>query len=158
MPLHKVYSERERIDDLIRELDSTLSGVDDRIQHVYANHIVIVAAGYVEKSPQRILSEYGRSHANSNISRYIGKSVSRYRSLNCEKIEEILNNFNKAWWPAIKNITDESDMECVNSIKGIRDQIAHGDYNGTGYSQVKKYYAGCKKFISNLCEVVLGGS
>lgn len=153
LPLRVTQCEN-RIDALLTTMDATVGDVDPRIQSVFANHVVLAGAGYVEEAVLATLSEYGRRHGDAKIARFIEKSVSRYNSLNCEKIESVLRQFDKEWWPAIEARTTIENISAIDSLKTLRDQIAHGKPNGTGYMTVKDYYSRAKQFAVDLAAVV----
>ena len=153
LPL-RVTRNGHRIDSLVAALDATVAEVDPVIQNVFSNHVVLAGAGYVEDSVLATLSEYGRNHGNDKIARYVEKTISRYNSLNCEKIENILHNFDKDWWPAIVSRTAIENISAVDSLKTLRDQIAHGKPNGTGYMTVRDYYVKSKRFVGDFASVV----
>lgn len=153
LPL-RVMQNAHRIDSLLTTMDAVVSDVDSRIQNVFANHIVLLGAGYVEDAVLATLSEYGRVHGNPRIARFVEKAVSRNNSLNCEKIEKILHQFDKDWWPEIRVRTSPENTSAIDSLKTLRDQIAHGKPNGTGYMTVRDYYVRSKRFVSDLSAVV----
>lgn len=153
LPL-RVTQQANRIDALLATMDATVEDVDFRIQNVFANHVVLAGAGYVESSVLAMLSEYGRIHGNTKISRFVEKSISRNNSLNCEKIAKILDQFDKDWWPAIVVSTAAENIAAVDSLKTLRDQVAHGKPNGTGYMTVRDYYVKSKRFVFDFASIV----
>ncbi len=153
LPL-RVTQNGQRIDSLLVMMDTAVSDVDPRIQNVFANHIILAGSGYVEIAVLATLSEYGRQHGNPRIARFVEKAIARNNSLNCEKIEKILHQFDKDWWPAIEARTAVENTSAIDSLKTLRDQIAHGKPNGTGYITVKDYYTKSKRFVSDFVAVV----
>lgn len=151
---HRVIQNSQRIDSLLTTMDVAVVDVDARIQNVFANHVVLAGAGYIEDGVLATLAEYGRNNGNPRIARFVEQAVSRNNSLNCEKIEKILNQFDKDWWPTIKNNTKPENISAVDSLKTLRDQIAHGKPNGTGYMTVKDYYSRSKRFLIDFAAVV----
>ena len=156
MPLPaRASSEAQRIDSLVTTLDSTVNSVALIIQNLYANQVALAAAGYVESATIHILSEYAQRRGDKAISRYIAHTVSRNNSLNCAKINSILDSFDAEWWPTLDSKTSYEEKSAVNSLKDLRDRIAHGKPNGTGYTTVKTYYSECKKFVADMGDVIL---
>lgn len=153
LPL-RVQSNGQRIDALLASMDLVVGDADLWIQNVLANHIVLAGAGYVEDAVQAVLSEYGRVHGNVRIARFVDKTIKRSNSLNCEKIENILELFDKDLWPKIQARTNAENMSAVDSLKDLRDQIAHGKHNGTGYLTVKEYYNRSKLFVSDFAHIM----
>ena len=52
--------------------------------------------------------------------------------------------------------TSAANIAAVDSLKTLRDQIAHGKNNGTGYGTVKGYYQRAKAFVVDFNSVILG--
>lgn len=102
-------------------------------------HLVLAGAGHVEQSVINILSEYGRLNGNPKIRRFVEKTIARNNSLNCEKIKTVTDQFDADWWIQLEATTSEVDRVAVDSLKTLRDQIAHGKRNGTGFSIVEGY-------------------
>lgn len=109
----------------------------------------------VETSIIQILSEYGRLNGNPRIKRFVEKTVERNNSLNCEKIKKILDNFDIAWWPSIQGRCSPEVLEAVDSLKTLRDQLAHGKENGTGLHTVKRYHENAKVFVEKVSVTIL---
>lgn len=154
LPL-RAARERDRIDSLLKLLEESIDRVDDRAQHVFANHLVLAASGYIETSTLAILSEYAIRHGDEKFGRYVEKTISRENSLSCEKIKNILEKFDKGWWGALEAETPIDAASAIDSLKTLRDQIAHGKVNGTGFSTVRDYYARAKRFVDDFAAVVL---
>lgn len=153
LPL-RVHSEIQRIDALVKNLESFAEEADPIVQNVFANHLVLAGAGLVEKSVIVILSEFSAKRGCPPLSSYVEQTVSYHNSLNCEKIEKILGGFDKNWWVSVVGLAPESSRAAVDSLKALRDQIAHGRPNGTGFATVRGYYTEAKRFVNCLNDVV----
>lgn len=147
MPTSEIRSDRDRINNLFKSISIEQHKVDISLLSVFSSFMAIKAAGYVEKSVKEILSEYARRNTNKQILQYISSTVEYENSLNCEKIQKIFDRFEKSWWEKIDQKLDQSIREGVNSLKTIRDQIAHGKHNGTGLTIVKQYFDSSTKLI-----------
>ena len=154
LPL-KVLSEIQSIDFRVNELERRIDSEEMFLQSIFANHLTLAASGLIEKSTLEILGEYSNRRGNPQLRNFVQKAVSNNNSLNCEKIEKLLNQFDQAWWIQIGIDTSESQRSAVNSLKTIRDQCAHGRYNGTGFRTVKNYYQEAKGFLTVMANVIL---
>ena len=155
MTPHEISSEMQRIDRLVAVLEKTSQEVDPVIQNVFSNHIVLAGAGLIEKSIEAILYEYSGRRGSPPLRKYVKTTVGYNNSLNCEKIERILNSFEKDWWKNIKNTTTEQERAAVDSLKTLRDQVAHGKPNGTGFVTVRDYYKLAKSFVAKICMEII---
>ncbi|MEE4208011.1 MAG: HEPN domain-containing protein [Parvularcula sp.] len=145
----------KRIDNLKSRMDECIWDVDASIQSVLSNYLVLAGAGLIENGLNHVLSEYGRRVGDVRIRRYVARTVSRHNSLNCKKIKDILEQFDPEWWRQIENNLSPADLEAVDSLKTLRDQIAHGRPNGTGFRTVEQYYSSAKRVISEISSVIL---
>lgn len=152
---HSIFQYQQRTDNLVKLLDAAAPDVDIPILSVFSNQLAIRSAAMVEYSVIQILSEYGRLNGNQRIGRFVEKTVTRNNSLNCEKIKTILDNFDVSWWPKIQTTCPAQSLEAVDSLKTLRDQLAHGKENGTGLQTVKVYYQDAKVFVNKLNAAIL---
>ncbi|SHJ06079.1 HEPN domain-containing protein [Wenxinia saemankumensis] len=129
--------------------------VDFAVQSVFANQLALLAAGLVEETVSKVLSEYGRKKGDPKISRYITKSVEHQNSLSCEKIKLTLDKFDGGWWDQLEDRVKDSDRAAIDSLKAIRDKVAHGRPNGTGFSVVGSYYSSIKRFAREFDQLIL---
>lgn len=155
MKSHEVIRNIQSIDSTIAIIDKAMQdGVDDRIQPIFSKHLIIAGSGLIESAVSNILYEYCQSRSNKQIQKFISKSVSRLNTLDCQKIEELFNKFDKEWWKKIEAQTKQDVRDAVDSLRNLRNQIAHGGHNGTGYSTVKDYYRNAKIFIGVVEKVI----
>ncbi len=155
MPLFQITASEQKIRSLAGDLCAASREVDLNIQHVFANYLFLASAGHVEKSVRAVLSEYARRHGNDLLKRYVERSVSRQSSLNCRKIKSLTDMFNSLWWDQVLSSTSEEERDAVDSIKALRDKIAHGEHNGTGFATVDNYHTLVKRFVQTFSGVIL---
>ena len=150
-----VLSHISRADSLQKLMSEKIGESDTRIQGVFSNHVVLLASGLIELSCEAALSEYARVRGDVPLSRFVSHSVSRQNSLIIEKIRLLLDKFDRNFYPKIESKTSNADRDAVDSLKAIRDKIAHGKSDGTGFSTTSQYYASAKRFSVVLIDVVL---
>lgn len=156
MPLLQILSEEQRLDKLSADLQTAVDDAELNLQHVFSSHLILAGAGHVENSVIQILSEYGRVNGNLIIKRFVEKTISRKNSLNCEKIKAVSDQFDTEWWRRLEGEVGFPEMEAVDSLKTLRDQVAHGKRNGTGFTVVKGYFDRAKVFVRKYSFIVLG--
>lgn len=145
----------QKIDALVPQMQALVNAASFATQSIYSNHLVLQAAGLVENGVCDILSHYAGNHGDTRLRRFVQAEISRNNSLNCEKIEKIIEKFDPSWIVSLKSTWTASERSAVDSLKAIRDQIAHGNSNGTGYATVAGYYNDAKAFITKVGNVIL---
>ena len=155
MKSHDINRFIQSTDSTIEIIDEVMrQGVEDRIQPIFSKHLIIAGSGLIENAVSTILYEYCQSRSNQQIQRFVSKSVGRLNTLSCKKIEELLNRFDKEWWKKVENQTSKDVRDSVDSLRNVRNQIAHGNHNGTGYTVAKQYYRDAKIFINVIEKVI----
>lgn len=122
---------------------------------VYSCHLILASSGFVEISIKEIFGAYAQRHANARIRRYVERQVSYMNSFNCEKIRGLVEAFEVGWWAQIADNLPPGSTEGVDSLKALRDQVAHGRTAGVGLNVVQGYFQGATQFIERTNDVVL---
>jgi len=149
-----VSSRIQRINDLLALVEPLVASADFKIQNVYSSHLALLAAGLVENGVKDILSHYAGQHGDNRLKLYVGSAVSYENALNCEKVKKILERFDSQWWTDFSASLTLEEKEAVDSLKNLRDQIAHGNHNGTGFQTVRSYYLAARTFVTKLGNLV----
>lgn len=154
MKLLSVYRYIQRIDLTIDAMNQIRWDVDDRIQSVFSKHVVLAGAGMIEYAVSSIIEEYCRKNSNPKVRTFVSRSVKRQSTFSREKIRDLLDKFDTEWWQEIEKQTSKDIKDSVDSLRNVRNQIAHGDHNGTAYHFALQYYEHAKTFVDIIDEVV----
>ena len=152
----------QTIDAKVKSVDNTLLVIEDqcnfsdfnKMQNIASNYIIIASAGLVEKGIQSILGSCLSKQCSPQISYYLRSNLERQTSMNCEKIENLLRRFDPLWADEFSQKVAGEHKFALDSIKTLRDVLAHGKTNGTGLNTVKGYYKHCKKTLDIFSSVI----
>lgn len=134
-----------RLDYLIKKTD----GLEDLyFQSQMGRHLAILTAGYFEKSIQSIVSEFARRHSRKEIARFVERRMSREWSINREKLKKITEEIDKELFLKIEGNVGDDAKSAVDSIKNIRDQLSHGEDNGTSYGVIRDYHFKVRQYVN----------
>lgn len=153
--LQNIKSEIDSIEYQFVKFDKLSRDSDIDIHTVLSNHMVLRVAGLVENSLQAMFDEYCRRYSNIQISHFVSKTIRRENSLNTEKIKNIIEKLDSEIWLSVSELLESVQTEALDSIKAIRDQIAHGKSNGTGLRTVRGYFDEIKKLLKILCDKIV---
>ena len=153
--LQEIRSNRDKIISFIALGEGLMNYSDLRAQGVCAKYIAIMAAGHVEIITQRNLFEYSRRRSDEVISKFVLSTIQWENSLNCEKIKRILDKFDGALKDLVFSRMDEESKEAIDSLKNLRDILAHGGDNGVSLGTVKRYFQAVDKYATAMHEVLL---
>jgi hypothetical protein len=146
--IQSIYSEKARLQQLFGQLKEQANNAPLELQHVYSNHVALKTGGFLENSTKAIFKEYCSRNSNPEISNYVQHQIARLNSLSCEKIAKLMQAFlHDAKWEEIAKLCETADLEAVDSVKAIRDQVAHGKSNGSGITLTINYYERVTHFV-----------
>ena len=149
--IQSIFSERRRLDTLFSQLNEASADAPLHLQHVYSNHIILKTGGYLENSTKAIFKEYCARSANQQIANYVDHHISRLNSLSSEKLEKLLKSFqHEDKWNSVVARCISEELEAIDSVKAIRDKIAHGGSNGTGFTAAVGYFKNVCNFVEYL--------
>lgn len=156
MILSQVSAERDRINKLFDLLSRESSKVDILAAATFGQFMAVKSGGFIETTVQLTMYEYARRHSNSQIAGYVFQQSKYLNSLNCEKIERFISPFNKDWWTEVSRRCGPKILDSIDSLKNVRDDVAHGKHNGTGLITIREYFRDSVTFSKEMQEVLLG--
>ena len=161
---HSITQAKQRLDDKVSYLDKVLSLVyrhpasstNDiaKMQNIAANYLAVAASGLVETGIQTILYEFTTKRCSPQVRRYVQDRLGWAATLNCKKIDTLLGRFDTTWRDEFCTQRTDKQKKAIDSLKTLRDQVAHGKQNGTGYVRVKDYYKEATDALETLAGIV----
>ena len=137
----------QRFEALLPQVRAEANACALPFQHVYTSYLVVRAAGMIELALREVLGEYASRRGSAELRSFISNTVARENSINCEKLQRVLDRFDSAWWADIYAMTSAPQRTAIDSLKTLRDQFAHGQPNGTGFAIAEGYYNLAKPFL-----------
>ena len=113
-----------------------------------------MASAYIEISVKEEVASYCSLRSNTIISEFVRSTIERENSLNCKKIENLLASFDSRIWDHLKAAMTPEETAAIDSLKALRDQIAHGRDNNTGYVVISRYFEAVISFPEKLSEAL----
>jgi hypothetical protein len=115
-----------------------------------------MASAYIEISVKEELSEFCENKSHPAIKEFVKTTLAWENSLGCNKIETILGRFDKRIWDRLITTLTEEQVASIDSLKALRDQIAHGKDNNTGYLVISRYFDAIVDFPEKLAVALKG--
>ncbi|KKC00453.1 hypothetical protein WR43_04855 [Mycolicibacter arupensis] len=104
----------------------------------FARYLAVLISGYIEQSVKELIREYSRRQGDSRVQRLVGKHVERFRNIDNDKLKQMLDALDPAWWPMLE-AAHADDLEALGSIATLRNNISHGGDSGVSLIVVKGY-------------------
>ena len=146
-----MYGERQRLLARISRIESEAGkAASDELKSVLANHLAVLASGYIEVSCREIIASFAKSRSDPRVARYVESRMSRFWSPGLEDILKLVEGFDDGVRQELADFAEGEIGDAVNSIVAIRHQIAHGAHNGTSLGVVSRYHTNVVKFVEKL--------
>lgn len=115
-----------------------------------AQLMTVWACGYLEVTCRDVLRAYAEQRADPSVARFVSHSLTRSRSPRMENIVGLVRLFDKNRANELENFAEGAIKESVNSIVGLRNQIAHGRPTDISVGRIGSYFDRAKKFAKKL--------
>mgnify|MGYP001620158171 CR=1 FL=1 len=123
----------------------------------YARHLCVLVSGYVERSVAEILLEYARHTTAAPLRSYLDVSLKRLRNVDSERLLNTIGSLDAGWRSELAAFVVDERQAALNSIVGLRNDIAHGGGTSVSLAQVEKYWTSVQEVIDKVEELVLTG-
>ncbi|UOQ75210.1 HEPN domain-containing protein [Hymenobacter cellulosilyticus] len=142
------------IERLERKLDSLFLVVDalpeGEAKARLADYLCIRIAGLIERVVKQLVGDFMDGASQQEINKYVTTKLSSVTNLNHIKLAKLLESFSIDWQDEYTRNATDAEIASLDSILRLRNSIAHGGDQTTGYSNVKAHYANVKTVIGRL--------
>jgi hypothetical protein len=150
---------RGQVSRLRQRLDATLarapqSKADVEAQSDFAKYFCVLVSGFLENSLVALVLDFAQRRSSPEVTLFVERQLDFWTNPNCEKIEQLLGNFNQDWRVASKAFLVDERKAAVNSLVALRHKIAHGESVGTSLAQATAYYATVLEVVAFVADLV----
>src|SRR5207302_300181 len=110
---------------------------DIEVQADFAKYFCILVSGFLENSLIALVLDVAQRRSAPEIALFVERQLDYWTNPNCEKICQLLGDFNPGWRTAVDAYLVDERKAAVNSLVALRHRIAHGESVGTSLAQVK---------------------
>jgi hypothetical protein len=134
-------------------LDATFQRVADlpaadlEVRSDFARYLCILVSGFVENAVAALTMSYCRDRSQPAVANYAGTQLRRLQNLNSERLLQVVGAFEQQWREDLHTFLEGPRKDALDSILGLRNQIAHGASVGLTYVRIKEYYTRVKEIV-----------
>ena len=127
----------------------------EELEAEYARHLCVLASGFVEKAIGEIIVQYSLGKTAAPLHSFVATSVGRFRNLDKEKLLAVIGAFDFSWRNQLDKFVVDERLAALNSVVGLRNDIAHGGGSNVSLAQMSKYWAGVQEVVDKVAEILL---
>lgn len=141
-----------------RVIDSTLSRARALATHAdapalqadYARHICVLVSGFVERAVAELIVAYAEDKAARPIKSYLDATLSRVNNLDKDRLLRVIGALDASWADSLDSFIDDKRQAALNSIVGLRNDIAHGGGGSLSLRGVEQYWLSVQEIVDHV--------
>jgi hypothetical protein len=152
VPVREVEFRKRRLEGILARAAAISS---EEVQADYARHICVLLSGFVEKSVGEIVTQYASDKGSARLRSYVESSLRKLTNVDKQRLLDVVGAFDAAWRIEMENFVIDERQAAINSVVGLRNDIAHGGAASVSLRQISKYWQGVQEIIDKLSEIML---
>jgi hypothetical protein len=147
----EVYRLKSRLDRAFTLIEGLQSSLE--LQAHFARYLCVLTNGYLEKSVEALAKECCRLSASGPVLKFAQASLDGFINPYSYRIENLIGSFDQLWKDRLTEFLTPERAEAINSIVGLKNNIAHGGEATVTYLTIKSYYElsqGVIEFLTDL--------
>lgn len=129
---------------------------DDEIKAHLAKYLCIQTSGYLENVIKELVAEYHNGTCKKSTSNFVTEKIRNLTNIDEIKLAAFLKSFNSEWETKFKTKVSDQYLSSLSSIISQRNQIAHGNANGSSisFNTMAAYYTDLKEIVKILRTII----
>lgn len=124
--------------------------LDEDDQARLAALMAIWASGYIEAACREIVSNYAERRAAPGVVRLVNRQMQRFTNPKMGRILDLMDGFEPEKADELRAFADEEITESVNSIVGIRNDLAHGRRASVSVGRIVRHFERARRMTARL--------
>lgn len=127
----------------------------EELESDYARYLCVLISGFAERSVVELILAYSEGKAATPLRSYLSASLQRQTNLDKEKLCRLVGSLDAQWGTRIEEFVKDERQAALNSIVGLRNNIAHGGTASPSLRQIQKYWTSIQEIIGELEAIFL---
>ena len=155
-PVREIELRRRKIDAIFERANNLAGQPNSEIlQADFARYICVLVSGFVEKATAELILYYAQDKAAIPIRTYIDTNLRRLTNVDKERLLQVIGSLDASWRNDVDDFVIDEKKAALNSIVGLRHNIAHGGDGGISLGQIARYWASIQQIIEHLENLLL---
>jgi hypothetical protein len=97
--------------------------------------------GLLETSVRLIVDDFAAAHSRPELAQFVSSRTSRFSEISRQELSTFVHSFSNTWGQSLDVFLDGEAGAALDSLKNIRNHVAHGKNFGTSLGQIDRYAA-----------------
>jgi len=113
---------------------------DNEVLSDFARYLCVLVCGFIETAVAELAIEHCRTRSQKTVLNFSISQLDRIQNLNTEKLSQLLRSFDTKWAIDLSEFMEGARKEALDSVLGLRNQIAHGESVSLSLARITQYY------------------
>lgn len=127
----------------------------EELQADYARHLCVLVSGFIERSIAEIILAYAQGRAPAPLRSFLENSLKRLTNVDKDRLLNVVGSLDAGWRTELENYVVDERQAAINSIVGLRNDIAHGGGGSISLVQVERYWVVVQEVIDRVETLIL---
>lgn len=158
MPRGTLFLEQRqrRLDALFKKIDS-IPAEDLELRAHFARYLCVLVSGFLDTSIVDMILHYVAGVSHARVSRLTEVRLRRESNLNREALLQLIGGLDQGWKRELEEFLDGHRGSALDSLRGLRNAIAHGGDASVTYVTVQQYYVSVKEVVKFVADLLSPG-
>lgn len=121
----------------------------------YARYLCVLVSGFVERSVAEIIMNYAEGKTAQPLLLFVESALKRLANVDKERLLAVIGDLDSSWRVEIDAYVTDERQAALNSVVGLRNNIAHGGDAGISLAQIERYWVAVQEVVDKVASVVL---
>jgi len=131
------------------------AGDPTEFQADYARYLCVLISGFVERALAEIILAYAQTKAAQPLRAYLEATLRRLANVDKERLLMLIGSLDARWREELELFVVDQRQAALNSVVGLRNDIAHGGGGSLSLGQVSKYWVSIQEIVDKVEELIL---
>ena len=144
------HGDARRLREAFESAARACANLEEENQARLAELMAIRASGYLEAACRQIVSGYAKRRAAPGVVRLVNRQMHRFTNPKMGRILDLVAGFEREKADELRAFVDDEITESVNSIVGIRNDLAHGRSATVSVGQIVRHFERARRMMARL--------
>ena len=144
------FRDSHRLENAINSARNEARELSDENRARLAQLMTVWASGYLEAKCRDILRAYATRRAERSVGRFVSRNLDRFNSPKMANIIDLVRSFDEDRAAELESFVEGRIKESVNSLVGLRNQIAHGRPTDITVGRITQQFEDAKRLAGKL--------
>ena len=128
----------------------------EELQADYAKYLCVRVCGFVERAVAEVIMAYAHDKVPVPLRSYLETSLKRLTLVDKERLLQVVGSLDARWRAELDSYVVDERLAALNSIVGLRNDIAHGGSGSIGLVQMHQYWVAAQDVVQKVEDLIMG--